>query len=87
MSRELDDSDAARMTLEPDAVHEEGEHAPYLDCPSCGSPAPIDLILEEGHCLGYVEGDEAEAETQGEDEPPRDVECTADLSLELAWAA
>lgn len=85
MSDSDDESGAARMMLEPDAVHE-GEDELYLDCPSCGSPAPIELVVEEGHCLGYIDGDVAESERVGEHEPVRDVDCTADLSLELVWS-
>ena len=86
MSDADEESDGARMMLEPDTLHEgTDELDPYLDCPSCGSPAPIDLIIEEGHCLGYIDGDVAESENYGEHEQLRDVECTADLSLELVW--
>lgn len=77
-----DGQQGARMDLDPDTVHE-GEDGDYLDCPACGSPAPFDLIIEEGHCTGAVDDDTAEAETEGEQ--TREPACTADLSLELVW--
>ncbi|WP_206425124.1 hypothetical protein [Halosimplex salinum] len=71
----------ARMMLDPDTIHERpGELA--LDCPACGSTASIQQIVEEGHCSGYVEDDEMDA--QGGDQV-RSGGCTAELSLELVW--
>lgn len=91
MSDSADDSDAARMELTPDTIHEEGEQGPYLDCPSCGSSAPLELVIEEGHCTGTVEGDIAESEdtseTVQEGADPESGGCGAKLSLELVWEA
>jgi len=72
----------ARMVLEPDAVHE-GAEEPTIDCPQCGSTVSLVQIIEEGRCPGYLEGDDAEVESDGErlQEPG----CTAKLSLELVW--
>lgn len=78
------DDDAARMVLEPDAVHE-GEEGPYLDCPQCGSQAPIDQIIEEGRCNGYLAPDDVEVESDTEN--LQEGGCTAELSLELVWEA
>lgn len=74
-----DDSDAARMELDPDSLHGDDE-GQYLDCPQCGSPAYIVEILQEGHCRGY-QSDEEDSESVD-----RDVTCDATLSLELVWA-
>lgn len=74
-------TDGARMTLEPDAVHE-GEEEPYLDCPECGSQATFVQIIEEGRCDGYLAGEDTETE---DGEQLRDPACTAKLSLELVW--
>lgn len=74
--------DAARMLLEPDTVHE-GEEGPYLDCPQCGSQAPITQIIEEGRCNGYLEPEDVEVEDNAED--LQEGGCTAKLSLELVW--
>lgn len=78
-----DESDAARMVLEPDAVHK-GDEEPYLDCPQCGSQVSFTQIIEEGHCTGYLEGEGTEVEDGEQLEGPG---CTADLSLELVWEA
>ncbi len=74
--------DAARMELEPDALHEGDFEEPYFDCPSCGSPATITQIVEEGRCSGYL--DEDDSETGGGEEMDGPA-CTAKLSLELVW--
>lgn len=75
--------DAAFMTLEPDAIHEE-EDGYSLDCPSCGTTVSLIQIIEDGHCPGYLEADDAEVEADGEQlEGPA---CTANLWLQLAWS-
>lgn len=71
----------ARMTLEPDDVHQ-GDEEPYLDCPACGSPATLTQIVEEGRCSGYLDADVTETE---DEERLQDPACTAKLSLELVW--
>ena len=76
-----DESDDARMALEPDALHE-GDGEPYLDCPACGSPATFTQIVEEGRCTGYLDADVAETEDGERLQTPA---CTATLSLELVW--
>lgn len=79
-----DESDAARLVLEPDAVHE-GDGEIYLDCPQCGSSVSVTRIIEEGHCPGWIDAEEAE--TQNEDTKLQEPRCTAELSLELVWKA
>ena len=79
-----DESDAARMMLEPDAVHEEDE-GPSIDCPQCGATITIVSIIEEGRCTGRLDGDMAEAESG--DEQLQEGGCGAELSLELVWEA
>lgn len=72
----------ARMTLGPDAIHEQpGELA--LDCPACGATATIQQIVEEGHCPNYLEDDEMNAESGPES--TQGGSCTAELALELVW--
>lgn len=78
------ESDAARLVLEPDAVHE-GDGGVSLDCPQCGSAVSVTRIIEEGHCSGWLDADSAEV--QAEDTRLQEPECTADLSLELVWEA
>lgn len=76
------DSDGARMVLEPDALHE-GEEENWIDCPSCGSPASITQVVEHGRCSNYLDAEVSESGTQ----QLQDVECEAELSLELVWEA
>lgn len=77
-----DDAPAgARMTLEPDSLHERGDEL-AVDCPQCGATVSLRRIIEDGRCPGYVEDDEMNA--QG-DERLQDTDCTAKLSLELVW--
>ncbi|WP_208023486.1 hypothetical protein [Halorussus pelagicus] len=78
---DVDWDDAARMELEPDAVHE-GEGGYYFDCPECGSPATIDNIIEEGRCNGYLN-----EQVEGVDVDMATVSCSARLQLELAYTA
>lgn len=84
MSDSANDGDAARMELEPTAVHQ-GEEEPYVDCPQCGSPVTFTQIVEEGHCTGHLDADVAEVEAEG-GEQIQQPDCTADLSLELVWS-
>lgn len=79
-----DESDAARMVLEPDAVHEEGG-GPSIDCPQCGATNTLVDIIEEGRCTGRLDDDVAEVEA--EDEQLQEGGCGAELSLELVWKA
>jgi len=79
-----DESDAARMVLEPDAVHEE-DGGPSIDCPQCGATNTLVSIIEEGRCTGVLDDDMAESES--EDEQLQDGGCGAELSLELVWEA
>lgn len=81
-SEETAESDAARMVLEPKAVHE-GKEEPYLDCPQCGSQVTLTQIIEEGRCSGYL--NEEGVEVEGEDQPLQAEGCTAELTLELVW--
>lgn len=81
-SDETEESEAARMELEPDAFHE-GEDEAYLDCPQCGSPATLSQIINEGRCSGYLDSEVAESEA--EDQQLQDPVCTAELALELVW--
>lgn len=76
--------DAARIALEPDAVHE-GDGEAYLDCPQCGSSVSLTRIIEDGHCSGRLDGDVVEV--QEEDTQLQDPACTANLALELVWSA
>ena len=79
-----DESDAARMMLEPDTIHEEGG-GPSIDCPSCGATVTLVDIIEEGYCTGQLDDDVAEVEA--EDEQLQERGCGAELSLELVWEA
>ncbi|SFS09675.1 hypothetical protein SAMN05216559_3560 [Halomicrobium zhouii] len=79
-----DESDAARMMLEPDAIHE-GNGGPSIDCPQCGATNTLVSIVEEGRCTGVLDDDAAEVES--EDEQLQQGGCGAKLSLELVWAA
>lgn len=78
------DTDAARMELTPDGLHESAEGY-ALDCPECGSTVSVHRIVETGRCSGTLDADHTE--TTGEDRQIRDPECTAELSLELVWTA
>lgn len=75
--------DASHIVLEPDAIHEQ-EGGLYIDCPACGSTTPLLLIVEEGHCSGYVDEDMTETGPEGQ---PVEGMCRASLSLELVWEA
>lgn len=77
-----EDSDAARMLLEPDAIHEDDEGY-ALDCPECGSRVSLVQIVEEGRCDGYLEGDKSEVVDEGQQ--LKESQCSAELSLELVW--
>jgi hypothetical protein len=73
----------ARMTLEPDSIHER-EDGIALDCPQCGATVTVMRVIETGRCPNYVAEDEVEVAAdagQVQDGP----ECTAELSLELVW--
>ncbi len=83
-SSETAESDAARMELGPDAVHEGDEEGPYVDCPQCGSPVTLTQIIEEGRCTGTLESETAEVEA---DDDQIQQGCNAELSLELVWEA
>lgn len=76
--------DAARMVLEPDAVHE-GNGEPSIDCPQCGATVTLTQVIEEGRCTGYLDADVAEVEA--EEGEQLQEECNAALSLELVWEA
>ena len=77
-----DESDAARMMLEPDAVHEE-DGGPSIDCPQCGATNTLVDIIEQGRCSGVLDDDMAEVESEDE---RLEEGCGAKLSLELVWA-
>lgn len=81
-SEPTSDDDGARMVLEPDALHE-SEEALWIECPSCGSPATIDQIVEHGRCSNYLDAEVSESGGQ----QLQDVECDAKFSLELVWEA
>jgi len=83
MSDPDESGDAARMLLEPKVVHEEGGE-PSIDCPACGATVTLTQVIEEGHCTGHLEGERTELEN---DEQLQESGCSADLSLELVWAA
>lgn len=72
------------MELEPDAIHE-GDGEAYIDCPQCGSPVTLTRIVQVGRCTGTL--DAAAAEVEEDDQPIQETGCTAELSLELVWAA
>ncbi|MHC3437536.1 hypothetical protein ACYJ1Y_05380 [Natrialbaceae archaeon A-gly3] len=73
--------DAARMELEPDAFHQD-DKGYYVDCPECGSAATITNVIEHGRCNGYLDQEREETDV---DEAETDLECTAQLSLELVY--
>lgn len=78
------EEDATRMELGPDAFHEDDEGL-SIDCPQCGSTVPLTFLVTEGRCPNALDPDEVEVE----DTPtsPQDVECAANLGLELVWTA
>lgn len=78
------DSDAARIELEPDALHERDDGL-AIDCPECGSLAPIQDVVEYGRCRGYLDAEATETAEAMETAEDVDLPCTADLSLELVW--
>jgi len=78
---EVDWEEAARMELEPDAIHGSREGY-YFDCPECGSPATVDNIIEEHRCNGYLN-----EQVEGIDVDVENVSCSAVLRLELAYSA
>lgn len=80
-SEDVDWDEAARMELEPDAIHE-GESGYYFDCPECGSPATIENIIERGRCNGYLN-----EQVEGIDFDVENVSCTAVLRLEMAYTS
>lgn len=78
---DFDYSEAARMQLTPDDLHE-AEGGLALDCPECGSIATVQQIVDEGRCSARLEAEETEVLSHDEEMP-----CTARLSLELVWAS
>lgn len=74
-------SDAARMELEPNTIHEK-ETGLHLDCPQCGAAVSLVRIIQDGSCPGRLENDESETANETEL-----GDCTAKLSLELVWTA
>jgi hypothetical protein len=78
---DIDWGSAARMELNPDALHE-SEHGYYLDCPECGSPATVENVIEHGRCNGYLN-----EQVEGVDFDVGNVSCTAVLRLELAYTS
>jgi hypothetical protein len=78
---DIDWDEAARMELEPDAIHE-SDSGYYFDCPECGSPATIDNIIEEGRCNGYLN-----EQVEGIDFEVENVSCSARLQLEMAYTS
>lgn len=84
-SRTNDISDGARMTLDPDSIHE-GDEGYAIDCPECGATVPLYQIVEEGRCPGFLDAEGADtAETADEPTELKGSGCTAELSLELVW--
>lgn len=77
------DTDAARMELTPDGLHELDEGY-AVDCPECGATVTLHRIVETGRCPGTIDADHTE--TTGEDRQIQQPECTAELSLELVWS-
>ncbi|WP_276300409.1 hypothetical protein [Halorussus lipolyticus] len=78
---DVDWEEAARMELEPDAIHE-SDSGYYFDCPECGSPATVENIIEERRCNGYLN-----EQVEGIDFDVENVTCTALLQLELAYTS
>lgn len=78
---EDDSSEAARMEMTADTLHEEGEEL-SVDCPSCGTTVPITQIVYEGRCGGTLEGENNEAESWDQE---LEGGCGAKLSMELVW--
>lgn len=73
-------TESARLELEPDAWHQglEGEY--YVDCPECGSAATLMGIVEHGRCNGYLERQKSDTDVDEVAMP-----CSAILSLELRY--
>jgi len=80
-SSDTDWEAAARMELEPDALHE-SESGYYFDCPECGSPATVENLVQHGRCNGYLD-----EQVEGLDFDVSNVSCTARLRLELAYTS
>jgi hypothetical protein len=78
---DIDWEQAARMELEPDAIHE-SDSGYYFDCPECGSPATIENIIEHGRCNGYLN-----EQVEGIDFEVENVSCSAVLRLEMAYTS
>ncbi|NEU57417.1 hypothetical protein [Halorussus sp. MSC15.2] len=78
---DIDWEQAARMELEPDAIHESRDGY-YFDCPECGSPATIENIIEHGRCNGYLD-----EQVEGIDFDVENKSCSAVLRLEMAYTA
>ena len=78
---DIDWANAARMELNPDALHE-SDSGYFLDCPECGSPATVENIVEHGRCNGYLD-----EQVEGVDFDVENVSCSAVLQLELAYTS
>lgn len=65
-----DDESAARMEITPEEIREDDEGY-QVECPACGTSTTLMTIVESGHCGGVERGE---------------VDCTAELSLELVWS-
>lgn len=81
-SHPAESSNAARMQLDSDALHE-GDGGYAIDCPECGSFVTLARIVETGRCPGSLDADVTEVED--DDEQLQEPGCTAELSLELVW--
>lgn len=78
------DREATRMELGPDAFHE-ADDGIAIDCPQCGATVPLMFVVNEGKCPNALDPDEVEVESDVTS--PQDVECNAELGLELVWWA
>ncbi|MHB9286509.1 hypothetical protein ACKVMT_05660 [Halobacteriales archaeon Cl-PHB] len=78
---DFDHSEAARMQLTPDDLHE-GENGPAIDCPECGTVTPLRMVIREGRCKSQVGA--TATETASEDQQ---LSCTARLAVDLVWAS
>lgn len=83
-SDQPEETDATRMELGPDTLHE-GDDGIAIDCPQCGATVPITFLVAAGRCPNALDPDEVEVES--EVTTPADVECSAELGLELVWRA
>lgn len=81
MEEDTNWEEAARMDLDPDALHESKDGF-YLDCPECGSPATIENIVWHGRCNGYLD-----EQVEGVDFEVENISCSAKLRLELAYTS